>query len=56
VTAAELHGSKMAMRITAVIPVIQAAILLCILIYFQSKGGYKQVHIEGEGIAAREVP
>jgi MFS family permease len=56
VTAAELHGSKMAMRITAVIPVIQAAILLCILIYFQSKGGYKQVHIEGEGAAAHEVP
>ncbi len=55
VTAAELHGSKMAMRITAVIPVIQAAILLCILIYFQTKGGYKQVHIEGEGTAAKEV-
>jgi MFS family permease len=56
VTAAELHGSKMALRITAVIPVFQAFLLLCILIYFQSKGGYKQVHIEGEGIAAREVP
>ncbi|HUD48652.1 MAG TPA: MFS transporter [Candidatus Baltobacteraceae bacterium] len=56
VTAAELHGSKMAMRITAVIPLFQAFLLLCILIYFRSKGGYKQVHIEGEGAAAREVP
>jgi MFS family permease len=56
VTAAELHGSKMALRITAVIPVIQAFLLLGILIYFLSKGGYKQVHIEGEGKAAREVP
>jgi MFS family permease len=55
VTDAELHGSKMALRITAVIPVLQAFLLLCILIYFQSKGGYKQVHIEGEGTAAREV-
>jgi MFS family permease len=55
VTAAELHGSKMAMRITAVVPLIQAALLLCILLYFMSKGGYKQVHIEGEGAAAHEV-
>ncbi len=55
VTAAEIHGSKMAMRITAVIPVIQAVLLLGMLIYFMTKGGYKQVHIEGEGKAAREV-
>jgi MFS family permease len=56
VTAAELHGSKMAMRITAVIPLVQAGLLLCMLLYFSSKGGYKQVHIEGEGAAAHEVP
>jgi hypothetical protein len=55
VTEAELHGSKMALRITAVIPVIQAFLLLCILIYFKSKGGYKQVHIEGTGGEAHEV-
>jgi hypothetical protein len=55
VTAAELHGSKMAMRITAVIPVVQAALLLCMLLYFAYRGGYKQVHIEGEGTAAKEV-
>jgi MFS family permease len=55
VTDAELHGSKMALRITAVIPIIQAFLLLCILIYFRSRGGYKQVHIEGVGEQAREV-
>jgi MFS family permease len=55
VTAAELHGSKMALRITARIPLIQAFLLLCILVYFKSKGGYKQVHIEGLGTAAKEV-
>jgi hypothetical protein len=55
VTAAELHGSKMALRITARIPLIQAFLLLCILLYFKSKGGYKQVHIEGLGTAAKEV-
>jgi MFS family permease len=55
VTDAELHGSKMALQITARIPMMQAFLLLCVLIYFKSKGGYKQVHIEGEGTAAREV-
>jgi MFS family permease len=55
VTEAELHGDKMAMRITAVLPVVQAIILLGILIYFKSRGGYKQVHIEGTGTTAHEV-
>jgi hypothetical protein len=55
VTSAKLHGSKMALRITAVIPVIQAFLLLGILIYFKSRGGYKQIHIEGTGAAAKEV-
>jgi MFS family permease len=55
VTDATLHGGKMALRITAVVPAMQAVILLCILLYFKSKGGYKQVHIQGTGTAAREV-
>jgi MFS family permease len=55
VAGAELHGDKAALRITAIIPAMQAVILLCILCYFRSKGGYKQVHIEGQGQAAREV-
>ncbi|HZM01597.1 MAG TPA: hypothetical protein VFC44_01115, partial [Candidatus Saccharimonadales bacterium] len=52
----ELYGSKAALKITAVIPVVQAILLLGILLYFKSKGGYKQVHIEGMGKAAQEVP
>jgi MFS family permease len=55
ITEATLHGSKMALRITAVIPAIQAFLLLCIIFYFKSQGGYKQVHIEGAGAEAREV-
>jgi len=52
---AELHGDKAALKITSAIPAMQAFILLCILFYFKSKGGYKQVHIEGLGQAAKEV-
>jgi MFS family permease len=55
VTAAELHGDRMAMRTTAVLPIVQAVLLLSILIYFKTRGGYKQVHIEGSGTAAKEV-
>jgi hypothetical protein len=55
VEAAELHGDKAALNITSVIPGIQAFILLCILFYFRAKGGYKQVHIEGQGPAATET-
>jgi hypothetical protein len=55
VTEATLHGSRMALRITSVLPIIQAVLLLGMLLYFRSKGGYKQVHIEGQGAAAKEV-
>jgi hypothetical protein len=44
------------MRITSVIPAMQAILLLGMVLYFASKGGYKQVHIEGQGAAAHEVP
>lgn len=56
VDAAELHGAKAALNITSTVPAMQAVLLLGILIYFRSKGGYKQVHIEGEGKAAHELP
>ncbi|HWD19214.1 MAG TPA: MFS transporter [Verrucomicrobiae bacterium] len=55
VTDAMLHGSKMALRITSALPAVQAVLLIGILLYFRSQGGYKQVHIEGEGAAAKEV-
>jgi MFS family permease len=52
---AELHGDRAALRITSIIPAMQAFILLGILFYFKSQGGYKQVHIEGQGRTATEV-
>jgi hypothetical protein len=55
VTAASLHGGRMALKITAGIPATMAFLYLCILLYFRSKGGYKQVHIEGAGKGAHEV-
>jgi len=55
VSEAELHGDRAALSITSSVPAMQAVILLCILLYFKSKGGYKQVHIEGQGQAAREL-
>jgi hypothetical protein len=32
-----------------------AFLYLCLILYFRAKGGYKQVHIEGVGKAAKEV-
>lgn len=55
VEGAELDGDKAALNVTSTLPAVQAVILLGILIYFRSKGGYKQIHIEGQGQAAREV-
>lgn len=52
---AEMHGDRAALKITSAVPATQAFILLCILFYFRSKGGYKQVHIEGLGQTAKEV-
>jgi hypothetical protein len=32
-----------------------AVIYLLLIFYFKARGGYKQVHIEGTGHAAKEV-
>lgn len=53
---ADLHGGRMALRITAAIPATMAVLYLLIIVYFRSRGGYRQVHIEGMGHAARELP
>ena len=55
VSGAELYGDRAALKITSAIPGVQALLLLGILFYFKSKGGYKQVHIEGQGQAAKET-
>ena len=55
VTDAELNGDRKAMSTTAVLPIVQAVLLLGMILYFKSKGGYTQVHIEGAGAGAKEV-
>jgi MFS family permease len=48
---ADLHGGRMALKITAMIPMTMAILYLCIIIYFKLTGGYKAVHIDGEKMA-----
>ncbi|MBI4583676.1 MAG: MFS transporter [Planctomycetes bacterium] len=55
VTDATLHGGKMALKWTALVPLMMAIGYLLLIAYFRAIGGYKQVHIEGAGTAAREV-
>ncbi len=55
VVAATLHGGKMALKWTALVPLIMAGGYLLLIAYFRATGGYKQVHIEGAGEEAREV-
>jgi hypothetical protein len=52
---ADLHGGRMALRLTAAIPATMAILYLGLILYFRAKGGYKQVHIEGSGHQAKEV-
>ncbi len=53
---ADLHGGRMALRMTAAIPATMATLFLILILYFKARGGYKQVHIEGTGEGAKEVP
>lgn len=48
VTTATLHGSRMALKLTAIVPAIMAVCYLILIIYFKSIGGYKALRIEGE--------
>jgi hypothetical protein len=51
---ADLHGGRMALKMTAAVPATMAALYLLLILYFKAKGGYKQVHIEGVGKEAQE--
>ncbi len=53
---ADLFGGRMALRMTAAVPATMAVLYLLLILYFKARGGYKQVHIEGAGHGAREVP
>lgn len=55
VHAADLHGGKMALQVTAAIPLTMAICFLLLNVYFKMIGGYKQVHIEGTGHEAKET-
>jgi MFS family permease len=49
VTAATLEGGRTALKVTAAVPALMAAIYLLLILYFKAKGGYKAMHIsEGE--------
>ena len=45
---ATLHGGQMAMKVTALVPLTMFVGYLILVLYFRSKGGYKQVHIGTE--------
>ena len=53
---ASLYGGKTALQWTALVPLAMAAGYLLLIFYFRGIGGYRQVHIEGVGQEAREVP
>jgi hypothetical protein len=48
---ADLHGGRMALKMTAAIPATMAFLYLLIFLTFRAKGGYKQVHLVGEEMA-----
>lgn len=45
---ATLFGSRMALKITAIVPAIMAVCYLILIVYFKSIGGYKALMMEGE--------
>ncbi len=53
---ADLYGGQAALRMTAAVPATMATLFLLLILYFKASGGYKQVHIEGAGHGAKEVP
>ncbi len=45
---ADLHGGRMALRVTAIVPALMAVIYLGLLLYFKMTGGYRALTVEGE--------
>jgi fucose permease len=46
VTEANLFGGRRALQVTSFVPLTMAVLYFLIVLYFASKGGYKQVHID----------
>lgn len=55
VEAANMEGGRMALKVTAAIPLTMAVFYLLLILYFKAKGGYRPVQIVGSGEGAREV-
>jgi MFS family permease len=47
VRAAVIHGGRMSLKWTAIVPLAMAVGYLLLLLYFRSVGGYRQVQIDG---------
>lgn len=43
---ANLHGGRMALKLTSYVPLAMAVCYLLLILYFKTQGGYKAVHIE----------
>jgi hypothetical protein len=48
VTAATLHGGRMALKLTSYVPAVMAVCYLLLILFFKARGGYKAVHVDGE--------
>jgi MFS family permease len=48
ITDATLHGSRMALKITALVPAVMAVIYFLLIMYYKATGGYKPVKLEEE--------
>ena len=49
---ATLHGSRMALKLTAIVPAIMAVCYLILIVYFKSIGGYKALKVDVEETTA----
>jgi hypothetical protein len=49
VSEARIFGGRMALKWTAVVPALLAVGYLILLLYFRSRGGYRQVELSESG-------
>ena len=42
------HGSRQALRLTAIVPVLMGVGFLALLLYYRSQGGYKVITLGGD--------
>jgi MFS family permease len=54
VRAAVIHGGRMSLKWTALVPLAMAVGYLLLIVYFKATGGYKQLHIEAAGPAGKQ--